>query len=134
MPAPGSAGGEFGLFIRSREREHVACRFADLDFTPVDQILAGGLHGYLDGLQIKINVNSLMVIFSQKVPSQIIEPGSRFVAWAASTTPNYIGTSTGTGSYAWFEANFSGGTPPDDTLREGWGTFTVAGIGNPDAS
>jgi uncharacterized alpha-E superfamily protein len=28
---------------------------SDLDFTPVDQIIRGGLHGYLDGLQIKIN-------------------------------------------------------------------------------
>ena len=28
---------------------------ADLDFTPVDHILSSGLHGYLDGLQIKIN-------------------------------------------------------------------------------
>jgi uncharacterized alpha-E superfamily protein len=28
---------------------------SELDFTPVDQILNSGLHGYLDALQIKVN-------------------------------------------------------------------------------
>jgi hypothetical protein len=83
----------------------------------------------VDRLQCAVTVSSLMEIFTQKVPSQIIEPGSRYVAWDFSATPNYTGTGTGTGSYAWFEANFTGGTPADNTLLEGWGTVTVAGVG-----
>lgn len=83
----------------------------------------------VDRLEVKLSVSSLMEIFSQKVPSQIIEPGSRFVAWDFNATPDYTGTGTGTGSYAWFEASFAGGTPPDNALREGWGTVTVAGVG-----
>jgi len=47
-------GTEAGTFQHPSERLMGLLR-ADLDFTPVDQILAGGLHGYLDGLQIKIN-------------------------------------------------------------------------------
>jgi hypothetical protein len=84
----------------------------------------------VDRHQIIVTVSSLMEIFSQKVPSQIIEPGSRFVAWDFSSTPNYSGTGTGTGSYAWFEASFTGGTPADNTLLEGWGVFTVNGYGS----
>ncbi len=47
-------GTEAGTFQHLSERLMGLLR-ADLDFTPVDQILASGLHGYLDGLQIKIN-------------------------------------------------------------------------------
>jgi len=38
---------------------------ADLDFTPVDQILNSGLHSYLDGLQVKVNEidNALLADF-----------------------------------------------------------------------
>ncbi len=43
-----------GTFKYTSERLMGLLR-ADLDFTPVDQILKSGLHGYLDGLQIKIN-------------------------------------------------------------------------------
>jgi len=47
-------GTEPGTFHYRSERLMGLLR-ADLDFTPVDQILSGGLHGYLDGLQLKIN-------------------------------------------------------------------------------
>lgn len=83
----------------------------------------------VDRLSVKISVSSLMEIFSQKVPSQIIEPGSRWVAWDFDATPNYTGTGTGAGYFSWFEASFNGGIPATDTLREGWGTVTVAGVG-----
>lgn len=43
-----------GTFYYSSERLMGLLR-SELDFTPVDQILRGGLHGYLDALQIKIN-------------------------------------------------------------------------------
>ena len=92
----------------------------------------------VDRLNIQLNVSSLMEIFSQKVPSQIIEPGNRFVAWNFSPNPDYTGGAVAVGSppylangsYAWFEASFTGGTPADDTLREGWGVFSVAGVGS----
>lgn len=47
-------GTEPGTFHNLSERLMGLLR-AELDFTPVDQILASGLHGYLDGLQIRIN-------------------------------------------------------------------------------
>jgi len=47
-------GTEPGTFHYRSERLMGLLR-ADLDFTPVDQILSGGLHSYLDGLQVKIN-------------------------------------------------------------------------------
>src|ERR1017187_6734207 len=47
-------GTEPGTFHYRSERLMGLLR-ADLDFTPVDQILSGGLHSYLDGLQGKIN-------------------------------------------------------------------------------
>jgi uncharacterized alpha-E superfamily protein len=43
-----------GTFHYTSERLMGLLR-SDLDFTPVDHILNSGLHGYLDGLQIKIN-------------------------------------------------------------------------------
>jgi uncharacterized alpha-E superfamily protein len=43
-----------GTFHYSSERLMGLLR-ADLDFTPVDQIIRGGLHSYLDALQRKIN-------------------------------------------------------------------------------
>ena len=43
-----------GTFHYTSERLMGRLR-SDLDFTPVDQIISEGLHGYLDGLQEKIN-------------------------------------------------------------------------------
>jgi uncharacterized alpha-E superfamily protein len=47
-------GSSPGVFRYASERLMGLLR-ADLDFTPVSQILSTGLHGYLDALQIKIN-------------------------------------------------------------------------------
>jgi uncharacterized alpha-E superfamily protein len=47
-------GSSPGVFRYTSERLMGLLR-ADLDFTPVSQILNSGLHGYLDALQIKIN-------------------------------------------------------------------------------
>ena len=80
----------------------------------------------IDRLDIKITVSSLMEIFSQKVPSQIVMPGNRFLPWDFNATPDFTGSGTGVGSFSWFEATTS---LVDNVLREGWGVFKVAGIG-----
>jgi uncharacterized alpha-E superfamily protein len=53
-----------GTFHYTSERLMGLLR-SELDFTPVDQILSSGLHGYLDGLQLKINEidNAVMADF-----------------------------------------------------------------------
>ena len=47
-------GTPMGAFSWPSERLTGMLR-AELDFTSVDQIIRGGLHGYLDQLQIKMN-------------------------------------------------------------------------------
>jgi hypothetical protein len=44
---------------------------AELDFTPVDRILGGGLHEYLDSLQVKMNTldNSILNDFVTRPPA-----------------------------------------------------------------
>ena len=43
---------------------------AELDFTSVDRILSGGLHEYLDSLQVKMNTidNSILNDFVTRLP------------------------------------------------------------------
>lgn len=87
-------GTEPGTFHYLSERLMGLLR-ADLDFTPVDQILAGGLHGYLDGLQIKINDidNALLSDFVEwrpqtPVPSQSQSQTQTQTAVPAATAMN----------------------------------------------
>ena len=47
-------GSPMGSFVYRSEQVMGLLR-AELDFTPVDRILAGGLHEYLDSLQEKMN-------------------------------------------------------------------------------
>jgi len=62
-------GTEPGTFHYPSERLMGLLR-SDLDFTPVDQILNNGLHGYLDALQQKVNEidNALLSDFVDKRP------------------------------------------------------------------
>ena len=64
-----------GTFHYASERLMGLLR-ADLDFTPVDQIIRGGLHGYLDALQGKINEvdNAVLDDFVDWHPQPRIEP------------------------------------------------------------
>ena len=71
-------GTEPGTFHYLSERLMGLLR-ADLDFTPVDQILRSGLHGYLDGLQLKINDidNALLTDFVDWRPQSTTQTQSQ---------------------------------------------------------
>ena len=59
-----------GSFVYASEQVMGLLR-AELDFTPVDRILGGGLHEYLDSLQVKMNTldNSILNDFVTRLPA-----------------------------------------------------------------
>jgi len=86
---------------------------------------------------VKLTVSSLMEIFSQKVPSQTIQPGNRWAPFNFTTTQDYSGTNNNSGTllpggYSWAQLKFttSGVTPPNEALDEGWAFIQVSGIGS----
>ena len=82
----------------------------------------------VDRFEIKLSVPSLMTIFTQKVPTQLVEPGNRFIAWNFSATPDSTGTNVATeGGYTWFQSNQS---YSENTYAEGWIVLNIAGYGS----
>jgi uncharacterized alpha-E superfamily protein len=55
---------------------------AELDFTPVDRILGGGLHEYLDSLQAKLNTvdNSILSDFATRLPASQTQAAGAYAA------------------------------------------------------
>jgi uncharacterized alpha-E superfamily protein len=64
-------GSPMGSFVFASEQVMGLLR-AELDFTPVDRVLGGGLHEYLDSLQVKMNTldNSILNDFVTRQPAQ----------------------------------------------------------------
>ncbi len=64
-------GSPMGSFVYPSEQVMGLLR-AELDFTPVDRILGGGLHEYLDSLQVKMNTldNSILNDFVTRLPAK----------------------------------------------------------------
>jgi uncharacterized alpha-E superfamily protein len=62
-------GSPMGSFVYASEQVLGLLR-AELDFTSVDRILSGGLHEYLDSLQVKMNTidNSILNDFVTRLP------------------------------------------------------------------
>lgn len=79
-----------------------------------------------DRFEIKMTVMSLMEIFTQKVPTQLIEPGNRWLAWNFNSSPNGSGNGTGAGGFNWFTTDQSYTT---NQWAEAWATVTVVGYG-----
>jgi uncharacterized alpha-E superfamily protein len=63
-------GSPMGSFVYASEQVMGLLR-AELDFTPVDRVLGGGLHEYLDSLQVKMNTldNSILNDFVTRLPA-----------------------------------------------------------------
>ena len=64
-------GTPMGSFVYASEQVMGLLR-AELDFTPVDRIIGGGLHEYLDSLQVKMNTidNSILNDFVTRLPAK----------------------------------------------------------------
>ena len=96
-------GTEPGTFHYPSERLMGLLR-ANLDFTPVDQILSSGLHGYLDGLQIKVNDidNALLADFvdwrPQAQPEALAAMESQTQSQSQSQTQNIAQPVTANGN------------------------------------
>ena len=59
--------------FRYRSEQLMGALRAELDFTSVDRIIGGGLHEYLDGLQVKMNAigdNLLLDFFAVRRQGQ----------------------------------------------------------------